>query len=302
MADVLVVGSYNAGFTVYTEHLPRPGETVGDGRFEWGPGGKGANQAVGVRRLGIEACFVTKLGNDVFGEDGRRVLRAEGLPEWGLLAGHAATGVAFILVQDNGENSIVVAPGANAELDIADVVALEAHIGRSSLVLLQLECRAELAIDVGRWAQASGRRCILNPAPARPLPADALANLDVLTPNETELASLASWLGLAPAPPDVHAMALVELGVRDVVVTLGDQGVLWATKGHVERFPAYPVTVVDTTGAGDAFTAGLVTGLARGESMAVAIDLGCRAGAYCVTKAGVIDGLGRLDDLAAIKP
>jgi ribokinase len=298
MADVLVVGSYNAGFTIYTSRLPLPGETVGDGLFNWGPGGKGANQAVALRRLGVDTCFVTKLGEDVFGDHGRRVLLSEGLPERGILIGTEPTGVAFIIVQEDGENSIVVAPGANLELALDDLSALGDEVASCRLVLLQLECRAELAIDVARWARAGGRRCVLNPAPARPLSAEALASFDVITPNESELETLAGALGIGGKTPESQALAVMGLGVNDVVVTLGDRGALWASPTGAQRFAAYPVEVRDTTGAGDAFNAGLVAALARGTSMGEAIDLGCRAGAYCVTRPGVIDGLATPHELA----
>lgn len=166
MADVLVVGSYNAGFAIYTSRLPLPGETVGDGRFNWGPGGKGANQAVALRCLGVDTCFVTKLGEDVFGDHGRRVLLSEGLPERGILIGTEPTGVAFIIVQEDGENSIVVAPGANLELALDDLSALGDEVASCRLVLLQLECRAELAIDVACSIRHQLVRCRLRPSRA----------------------------------------------------------------------------------------------------------------------------------------
>ena len=300
MGRVLVVGSYNAGLTVFTDRLPRPGETIGDARFDSGPGGKGANQAVGLRRLGVDAAFIARLGADPFGEQGRDVLLEEGLPAWGLLTGADPTGVAFIMVQDDGENSIVVAPGANAALTLGDVTELEDRIGAADVVVVQLECRAELAVDVARWARAAGRRCVLNPAPVRPLTAEELACFDVITPNETELAGLTEALGLEASASEAQAVALVDLGVDDVIVTLGESGALWASVSGTRRFASYPVEVRDTTGAGDAFNAGLVAGLAGGATMPEAIDLGCRAGAYCVTRAGVIDGLATrraLDDL-----
>ena len=298
--DVLVVGSYNAGLTVFTELLPRAGETLGDARFDWGPGGKGANQAVGLRRLGVETGFITRLGADVFGDHGRRILLEEGLPTWGLLSGGDPTGVAFIMVQADGENSIVVAPGANLALALDDVTALEPQIGAAGLVLVQLECRAELAVDVARWARATGRRCVLNPAPVRALSAEDLACFDLMTPNETELSGLAERLGAGQATPEAQAAALVDAGVRDVVVTLGEDGALWVSASGAERFAAYPVTVRDTTGAGDAFNAGLVAGLAAGLTMAEAIDQGCRAGAWCVTRPGVIDGLATPAELGSL--
>lgn len=301
MSNVLVVGAYNAGFTIYLSRLPLPGETVGDGRFDWGPGGKGANQAVALRRLGADACFVTKIGADVFGEHARRVLLDEGLPEWGILEGSKPTGVAFIMVQDDGENSIVVAPGSNLELDIKDVEALGHEVEPCRLVLVQLECRAELAVNIARWSRARGKRCLLNPAPARPLSAEDLAAFDLITPNEIEVASLARELGVGGSSLESQATALVELGVRDVVVTLGKDGALWASPSGVERFAAYPALVRDTTGAGDAFNAGLAAGLAEDLSMPEAIDLGCRAGAYCVTQEGVIDGLATRAELEGLE-
>jgi ribokinase len=291
MTEVVVVGAYNAGFTVYLARLPVPGETLGDGRFDWGPGGKGTNQAIALRRLGVDACLVTKIGADVFGEHARRVLVDEGLPDWGILTGSGPTGIAFILVQSDGENSIVVAPGVNLELDIADVRLLETQLASSRVVLVQLECRADLALGVARWARDSGKTCLLNPAPARPLAAGDLASFDLITPNETELASLAHHLGIGGPSLESQAMGLVELGVPDVVVTLGEEGALWASSAGTQRFGAYPAEVRDTTGAGDAFNAGLAAGIAEGLSMPDAIDLGCRAGAYCVTREGVIDGL-----------
>jgi ribokinase len=301
MADVLVVGAYNAGFTIYMSRLPVLGETVGDGRFDWGPGGKGANQAVALKRLGVDTCFVTKLGGDLFGDHGKRILIDEGLPPQAILTGRAPTGVAFIMVQEDGENAIVVAPGANLELGVDDLLALDDEAASCRFVLVQLECRAQLAVDVARWARAGGRRCVLNPAPARHLSVEDVMSFDVLTPNETELETLARTLQVGGETLESQAAALVALGVHDVVVTLGDRGVLWASSAGLQKFDAYPVKVRDTTGAGDAFNAGLVAGLANGASMPDAIDLGCRAGAYAVTREGVIDGLATREQLAQME-
>lgn len=302
VAEVLVVGSYNAGFSVYAERLPRPGETVLGGDFDWGPGGKGANQAIGLKRLGVDVCLAVKLGADVFGEHAREVLAREGLPERGIMTGRGPTGIAFIVVGPEGENEIVVAPGANLELDVTDLQLLGEDFlvsdgDRCPMALVQLECRAELAIGVAHWAHERGARCVLNPAPARPLPPEALVLFDVLTPNEGELATLARHVGIAGESIAEQALGLTKYGVHDVVVTLGEQGALWASEGEIKCFGSYRAQVVDTTGAGDAFTAGLVAALAVGEPMAAAIDQGCRAGAFCVAHAGVIDGLARLDEL-----
>jgi ribokinase len=303
MAELAVVGSYNTGLTVYSATLPAPGETVVGTRFEHGPGGKGANQAIGARRLGTDVLFVTRLGADAFGDQARSILLAEGLPEGGITTDDQnPTGIALILVDDAGQNAISVAPGANASLSGPDVLGRYGPDLRDcKYLLMQLECRAELAVELSSWGRDAGCVSILNPAPARPLPPAALAAFDIITPNEGELATLAASLGLALGPADVLARQLLEYGVRDVVVTLGERGALWASAAGLRYFDAYPVRAIDTTGAGDAFNAGLAAALVRGEPMESAIDHGCRAGAFCVTRNGVIDGLGRPSDLEQLR-
>lgn len=299
MADLAVVGSYNVGLSVYSAQLPAPGETVVGSRFEQGPGGKGANQAIGARRLGTDVLFITRLGGDLFGDEARSILVAEGLPERGLTTdAQSPTGIALILVDDSGQNAISVAPGANLNLSPADVLAsFGPDLRACSYLLMQLECTAELAVTLTRWARDSGTVSILNPAPARPLAPDALAAFDIITPNESELRTLAAALGMADSVTEVQAQQLVDCGVRDVVVTLAERGALWASSAGLRYFDAYPVRAVDTTGAGDAFNAGLAAALVRGEPLESAIDNGCRAGAFCVTRYGVIDGLGHPADL-----
>jgi ribokinase len=302
MADLVVVGSYNAGLTVYSTQLPAPGETVVGDRFEQGPGGKGANQAIGARRLGADVLFITRLGADAFGDEARSILLAEGLPERGITAdAQSPTGIALILVDESGQNAISVAPGANLKLSGPDVLgSFGADLRNCSYLLMQLECTAELAVDLASRARDSGTFSILNPAPARPLPPHALALFDIITPNEGELQTLARSLGLTGGTTGVLAQQLLEYGIRDVVVTLGESGALWASAAGLQYFSAYPVQAIDTTGAGDAFNAGLAAALVRGESMASAIDQGCRAGAFCVTRNGVIGGLGHPSDLTML--
>jgi|HubBroStandDraft_2_1064218.scaffolds.fasta_scaffold56318_2 ribokinase len=303
MADLVVAGSYNAALTVYSATLPAPGETVVGTRFEQGPGGKGANQAIGARRLGADVLFVTRLGADAFGDQARSILLAEGLPAHGITTDDQnPTGIALILVEDSGQNAISVAPGANASLSGPDVLGrFGPDLRGCKYLLMQLECRAELAVDLSSWARDAGCVSILNPAPVRPLPPGALASFDIITPNEGELQTLAASLGLAAGPADVLARQLLSYGVRDVVVTLGERGALWASAAGLRYFDAYPVRAIDTTGAGDAFNAGLAAALVRGEPMESAIDHGCRAGAFCVTRNGVIDGLGLPADLEQLR-
>jgi ribokinase len=303
VASVLVAGSYNAGLTVYSDRLPAPGETVLGHRFEAGPGGKGANQAIGMARLGCSVTFATKVGGDVFGAEARKILRAEGLPPHGILVGQQPTGVALILVDSTGGNAISVAPGSNLELTADEVVAsLGPEFDECDYVVCQLECRLELAVGLATRARRLGKRVVLNPAPAQPLGPQELPLFDVLTPNEVELAHLAAALGVKSDSVEVQAKALVDRGVGTVVATLGEKGAVRVSEAGIETFPAYPVVPVDSTGAGDAFTAGFVAALARGEAMDDAVREGCRAGAFCVTRRGVIDGLGTREALDAILP
>jgi ribokinase len=299
MTDLVVVGSYNAGLSVASAALPAPGETVLGGRFEQGPGGKGANQAIGARRLGADILFVTRVGADAFGDEGRAILLAEGLPERGIITDEQSpTGVALILVGGDGQNAISVAPGANLGLTAAEVTDGYADDLRDCrYLLMQLECTADLAIELAAYARTAGIVSILNPAPARPLPRTALASLDIITPNEGELRTLCGSLALPGGTTGELARQLLDCGVRHVIVTMGERGALWASAGGLQHVNAYPVTAVDTTGAGDAFNAGLVAALVRGEPMLSAVDHGCRAGAFCVTRRGVIDGLGHRADL-----
>ncbi len=302
-ASVVVAGSYNAGLTVYGDRLPVAGETVLGRRFEVGPGGKGANQAIGIARLGVDVAFATKIGDDTFGNQARATLLSEGLPPHGIMAGSGPTGVAVILVDTSGNNAISVVPGANLELTSSDVIrALGDELEECSYIVCQLECSLELALGLADWAHKRGIGVVLNPAPFRPIDRGDLRLFDVLTPNEVELASLARHLGIEKGSIETQALALLDCGVGTVVATLGPKGVLRASTDGLESFSAYPVEALDTTGAGDAFTAGLVTALAQGTSMDEAIDAGCRAGAFCVTRRGVIDGLATPEELETAVP
>jgi ribokinase len=208
-----------------------------------------------------------------------------------------------ILVDTSGNNAISVAPGANLELTSRDaMLALAEELEGCSYIVCQLECPLELALGLADWAHEGGKAVVLNPAPARSIDIGDLHLFDVLTPNESELASLASDVGVEGASIETQALALVDCGVGTVVATLGGKGALRASKGGIESFPAYPVEVVDTTGAGDAFTAGFVAALAQGSTMDDAIDAGCRSGAFCVTRRGVIDGLATSAELEMVIP
>ena len=288
---VVVVGSYNVGLTVVGQTLPSRGQTVLGHTFDMGPGGKGSNQAIGARRLGADVVFVAKVGNDVFGESARELFEREGISGPGILETDRHTGVGLILVDDEGSNMIAVAPGANALLTPEDLDGVPGLFDGASVLLCQLECSVDLFMAAARRARAAGATTILNPAPAVPLPDEAYQLIDILTPNQTELAVLTGLDPEGADHPEETARALIERGTDEVIVTLGDRGVVRVTSQGADRRPARMVPVRDTTGAGDAFNAGLVAGLAADRPIEEALDLGIRAGAFCVTRLGVIDGL-----------
>jgi len=297
MGRVVVVGSYNVGLTVVAPALPAPGQTVLGHTFDMGPGGKGSNQAIGAKRLGADVSLVVKVGSDGFAAAARELFEREGLLGPGILEADTHTGVGLILVDDEGRNMIAVAPGANGLLASEDLDGVPGLFDGASHLLCQLECSPELFAAAARRARPAGVATILNPAPAVALSDEQLALVDILTPNQTELAVLTGM----PVDDERHmeaaARSLQARGVGDVVVTLGEHGVLRISSDGVESIPARRVAARDTTGAGDAFNAGLVTGLSSGRSAAEAIDLGTRAGAFCVTRLGVIDGLPTRDQL-----
>lgn len=297
MSRVVVVGSYNVGLTVVGPSLPKPGETVLGHTFDVGPGGKGSNQAIAAHRLGADVTLVTKVGRDHFGRDARALFRAEGLNGPGILESDTPTGAGLIIVDGEGHNMIAVAPGANAELTGDDLDRIDNVFAGAGYLLCQLEASPELFSAAASRARVAGARTVLNPAPAVPLDDETYAWVDILTPNEIELAALSHTPVESADEIVVAARSLMARGVGEVIVTLGSRGTMRVTADTVTAFEARNVKAVDTTGAGDAFNAGLVSGLASGLDVTAAIDLGSRAGAFCVTKLGVIDGLPTLEQL-----
>ena len=271
MARVAVVGSYGVGLTVELERLPEAGETVIGRRFRIDAGGKGSNQAIGAVRLGAEVDFLTAVGDDAFGHEAIALWQHEGVRAEAILT-PAATMAAPILVEPNGENRIVVVPGALQHLTTAHVDGFSHRIARADVLVVQLEIPVWTALYALEVATAAGVRTILNPAPA---PAEPIAPIcDYVTPNESEAAMVA--------------------GARATVVrTLGDEG----AELRGERIPAFPATVVDTTGAGDAFTAAFAVALAEGRDEREAVRWGCAAGAHMVEHPGVVPGLPTRDEL-----
>jgi len=286
-ARITVVGSLNMDLVVRSPRIPQPGETIIGHGFHTVPGGKGANQAIAAARLGAQVSMVGRVGDDAFGEALLGNLAAAGVAHaWVWRTPATATGVALITVDDAGQNSIVVASGANMRLTPADVEAAEDAIAQAEVVLLQLENPVEAVLRAAQIARARGKTVVLNPAPARPLPAELPALVDVLVPNESETALLTGLPVADIESAQRAALRLLESGIGTVILTLGERGALLAHAGRSERFPAFQVTPVDTTAAGDAFVGGFAVALAEGRTLAEAVRWGNAAGGLAATQLG----------------
>ncbi len=283
-AKIVVVGSFNVDLTSYMARMPAPGETVSGDRFVTGPGGKGTNQAVAAARLGAEVTFVGRVGQDVFAPIALNVWRAEGInTDYVTQDPDHATGVAPIFVDASGENSIVVVLGANLAVSRADVDRARAAIAAADVVITQLEIDPDTTAYALQTAREYGVRTILNPAPARPLPAEVIALADYITPNQTELATLS---GLAGESVETMARALLVNDTQAVVCTLGAAGAQYVRRADSVTVPSFKVNVVDTTGAGDAFNGGLAVALAEGQDLRAALAFANATAALCVTRPG----------------
>jgi len=284
---VTVVGSLNMDLVARAPRIPEPGETIIGGEFCNVPGGKGANQAVAAARIGALVSMVGRVGSDAFAEPLLHNLASDGIDHTFVTRdSEAATGVALIVVDDVGQNSIVVASGANMRFSPTDVDAAKAAIAAADVVLLQLESPLDAVTRAAEIARAHGVRVVLNPAPARPLPATLLSLVDVLVPNESETALLTDMPIADHAEAEAAAAALRRSGVGTVILTLGERGALLAQGEDVELIPAFEVTPIDTTAAGDAFVAGFAVALAEGKTLAEAVRWGNAAGALATTELG----------------
>jgi ribokinase len=289
---IVVVGSLNMDFVVTVEHLPAPGETVLGRDFQMIPGGKGANQACAAGKLGAGSAAVRMIGRvgcDVFADHLKASLSAAGVDVGAVNASRAEpTGVALIWVDRQGQNSIVVASGANNALAAADVEAMRKVFRGASHALFQLETPLDTVAAALSLAREEGLATILDPAPAQPLPAALLGHVDILTPNESEALML---LGRPAARVTVDdapqlAEALIALGPKAVVLKLGDRGCYWRDAASAQFCPAFRVEARDTTAAGDTFNAGLAVALAEGMTVEAALRFASAAAAISVTRLG----------------
>jgi ribokinase len=297
--DVVVVGSANIDMAVKTLRMPDRGETVIGGGFAMVPGGKGANQAVASSRLGCRTCFIGKIGTDLFGDIILRNLEQENvITRYVLRDPSSHSGVALIIIDERGENTIVVAPGANQLLSPEEIASAEEAMEGAKVLITQLEIpldSVEMAISM---AHDKGLTVILNPAPARgDIPSSILEKVDVLTPNKLE-ASLISGIRVnGPNAAKEAARRLLELGPKVVVVTMGGDGALLCEGDRAFHFLPHHVDVVDTTAAGDAFNGALAASLAEGKGIEDAVFMANCAGALAVTVMGAQPSMPRRDEL-----
>lgn len=285
MPDILVVGSLNADLVVRAPRFPQPGETISGGDLQIIPGGKGANQAVAAARQGTSVSMLGRVGNDSFGPEIINNLKQNHVDTSQVqIDSQSATGTAIIVVDPNGQNSIVLSPGGNGQVGDADVANVS--FSDYKLLLLQLEIPIEAVTSAARCAKESGLRVLLNPAPARALPAELISIPDFILPNETELSLLTNQPVQDIASAEKAARTLLERGAQNVIVTLGANGALMVSSKQVTHVNAYQVEVVDTTAAGDAFIGGFASALLQNKSLEEAVRYGCACGALATTKFG----------------
>ena len=286
-SKILVIGSSNTDMVICTGHLPLPGETVIGGTFFMNPGGKGANQAVTVARLGGRVSFICKTGSDIFGHQANQLFNEEGIDTSYVFSDTKnPSGVALITVDTDAENCIVVAPGANAHLTPNDLKRSAEAVEAADIILLQLEIPMQTVEAAAMMAYRLGKKVVLNPAPASKLSAGLLETLYAITPNETEAEAISGIRITDERTAEEAARKIASMGVCNVIITLGAKGALVFDGAHCEIVPAYKRQAVDTTAAGDVFNGALVVALSEGRTLPEAVRFACKASAISVTRVG----------------
>lgn len=295
---IAVIGSYGVGLSMRVPRMPDAGETLTGGTFEAGPGGKGSNQAIGAARLGADVRFLTAIGADDYGRAARELWADEGVDASRVVEFiDAPTMAGFIMVEPSGENRIAIAPGALDRLSESDVETFRDEIAQADVVLVSMEIPIDAVVAALRIGRELGVTTILNPAPAQPLPDDALKNVDIITPNQTEARVILGADDATTSDAEV-AKAIADRVDAAVIMTRGSEGAIVIENGTMQEIAAVRAShVVDTTGAGDAFNAALAVGVAEGHPLADAAAFAARAGAYAVTTDGVVPALPRRQDL-----
>lgn len=284
MAKVVVVGSINMDLVFRTAKRPDLGETVKGIDFNQFPGGKGANQGVAAARLGAEVYMVGKVGKDPYGQELLNCLKREGINTEKVKYGQKSTGLANIVVDDQGQNTIITIEGANGEVNPEDID--EELFSQGDIALFQLEIPIETVVHGVKLAKKRGATVILDPAPVRELPLEIYQYIDIIKPNEGEALALTKEGDIQSA-----AAWLINKGVKKVVITLGEKGAVLFADNLQKEFPAPKVSVVDTTAAGDSFSGALALSLSKGEELEKAIQFATKVGSITVTKLGAQSSL-----------
>lgn len=300
-SGVVVVGSITADVTAFADRLPQPGETVLGKDFTLVLGGKGANQAVAAAHFGAPTWLVGRVGDDPFADLTRDSLAGHGVHNDWVRQVPGPTGVAHIRVDSSGQNDIVITPLANARLDESMVDEALAELApHASVLLLQLEIRAEITAYAAAAGREAGLQVVLDPAPAAELPAALWRDIDIVTPNESETAAITGLDVTDHASAARAARWFLDRGVGQAIITLGDKGAVSVDARGTTTFAAFGVPVVDTTAAGDAFTGTLGAGIALGQTTTEAIRLAMAAGALAVTKPGASPSLPGRNEITAL--
>ena len=287
MKKIIVIGSSNTDMVTISERLPAAGETIIGKKFFTNPGGKGANQAVAASRLGGNVVFIAKVGNDLLGKQSVEIFQKEGIDtKYISEESGSVSGVALINVDARGENTIVVAPGANNFLKEEDLKMAGEAFAEAEIFLTQLETPLETIVALSRMVAALGKKLILNPAPARALPDELLNHLYIITPNESEAEQLSGVKVIDTNSAHEAALKLRSRGVEVVIITLGEKGAYVLSDEISELIPAPSVRSIDTTAAGDTFNGALAVALSEGQDLKKAVKFANECAAISVTREG----------------
>jgi ribokinase len=303
MAKILIVGSLNMDFVIDVDEMPKVGETIICEGFELFPGGKGANQAYAVGKLGGEVSMIGAVGKDVYGEKLIENLKSAGVITKGIeIMGNCNTGTAFITVNKIGENSIIVIPGANNSITKETIDKNITLIDDCDIVVMQLEIPIEIVMYVATIAKQKGKTVILDPAPApKNLPDELLKNIDIIKPNETELKTLTGIDTDCTENIVQAARILINKGVGKVIVTLGSRGSMLITDDTYKPFKVKKVKVIDSTAAGDSFTAAFALCVAKGKTCEEAIEFANRVSTIVVTRKGAQTSIPNYDEVVDLE-
>ncbi|WP_375104836.1 ribokinase [Paenibacillus sp. RS8] len=295
---IVVIGSLNMDMVVRTNRAPNAGETLMGQAFALSPGGKGANQAVAAARLGAEVSMIGSVGKDTFGSEMLEIIKQEGIHiEHISVSETEATGVASIVIEEDGENRIIVVPGANIDLSVDDIQALESVISQAEMIVMQLEMELAMSEHAIAIAHRHGIPVILNPAPARVLKDEMLGQVSYLTPNETEAGILTGMTVDSLETAEQAARILLQKGVKNVIVTLGSKGALIVNAEGAKSVPGFPVKAIDTVAAGDSFNGALAQQLVLGKTLEETVSFANAVGALAVGKEGAIPSLPQLSEV-----